>query len=89
MIEKITVTCGTNTEVKAWLDHLKQQANYTSGTTKPQSLQVCLNTLQEQMKLLKNGGSMETSSGQNKPENQKVRSKSGVAWKPQPFNIVI
>lgn len=85
MIEKITVTCGTNTEVKAWLDHLKQQANYTSGTTKPQSLQVCLNTLQEQMKLLKNGGSMETSSGQNKPENQKVRSKSGVAWKPQPL----
>ncbi|XP_071164626.1 rho guanine nucleotide exchange factor 7-like isoform X25 [Mytilus edulis] len=72
MIEKITVTCGTNTEVKAWLDHLKQQANYTSGTTKPQSLQVCLNTLQEQMKLLKNGGSMETSSGQNKPENQKI-----------------
>ncbi|XP_071164632.1 rho guanine nucleotide exchange factor 7-like isoform X31 [Mytilus edulis] len=40
MIEKITVTCGTNTEVKAWLDHLKQQANYTSGTTKPQSLQI-------------------------------------------------
>ncbi|XP_052105073.1 rho guanine nucleotide exchange factor 7-like isoform X7 [Mytilus californianus] len=72
MIEKITVTCGTNSEVKAWLDHLKQQANYTSGTTKPQSLQVCLNTLQEQMKLLKNGGSMETSSGQNKPENQKI-----------------
>jgi len=75
MIEKITVTCGSKTEVNAWLDHLKQQANYThnSGTTKPQSLQVCLNTLQEQIQLLKNGGSM-GSSDQNRTEHQKVRS---------------
>lgn len=93
MIEKITVTCGSKTEVLSWLDHLKQQTNYTSGTTKPQSLQVChntgttkpqslqvcLNTLQEQMKLLKNGGNMAI---QNTPE--KVRGSIG-AW----FNITI
>ncbi|KAJ8310762.1 hypothetical protein KUTeg_012627 [Tegillarca granosa] len=42
MIEKIIVTCLTASELNSWLDALKQQVNITqtSGTTKPQSLQI-------------------------------------------------
>jgi len=41
MIEKIVVTCGTQSEMTSWVEVLKQQINIsqTSGT-KPQSLQV-------------------------------------------------
>ncbi|XP_021380056.1 rho guanine nucleotide exchange factor 7-like isoform X5 [Mizuhopecten yessoensis] len=42
MIEEIIVTCGTNTEATSWVEALKQQVSLslTSGTTKPQSLQI-------------------------------------------------
>lgn len=42
MIEEIIVTCGTKTEAVAWVEALKQQVSLslTSGTTKPQSLQI-------------------------------------------------
>ncbi|KAH9491805.1 Rho guanine nucleotide exchange factor 7 [Bulinus truncatus] len=43
MIEKITVLCGTKSEVTAWLDILNQQLAQTispSSSSKPQSLQV-------------------------------------------------
>ncbi|XP_060078737.1 rho guanine nucleotide exchange factor 7-like isoform X5 [Ylistrum balloti] len=42
MIEEIIVTCGTKTEATSWVEALKQQVSLslTSGTTKPQSLQI-------------------------------------------------
>ncbi|XP_033760988.1 rho guanine nucleotide exchange factor 7-like isoform X3 [Pecten maximus] len=42
MIEEIIVTCGTTTEATSWVEALKQQVSLslTSGTTKPQSLQI-------------------------------------------------